>query len=524
MPMSCPSSSPGSEVAVTGKRELEAAAGSRAVIRAAPSAIARLSRAVFSFPVMLAFALALLTFSICRGRFNDVDTWLHLKIGQTIWNTRSVPRTDVFSYTANGHVWVAHEWLAQVLIYSAYRLGGYRGMMLWLSGLASLLFVLLYVYCSLYSGNPKVSLLGGLMGLFFGTVGLAIRPLLLGYLFLIVELLLIHLGRTHSRRWLCGLPALFLIWANCHGSYSLGLLVLGLFLGCSFLRLQAGLIVSDAWPRPARAALCVIFPACLLAPLVNPIGLRLVAYPLNLFTRQIDSLANIMEWSPLNVGDPRGAGTVAVLGVLFLIVVLRRPAVHLDEALLLVLGTAMALRHIRMVFIFGIFAAPVLCRLLAEAWERYDPERDHRRANAVLISASIALMILVFPARDQLEEQVRASNPAGAVQFIWRARLSGPMLNDEWWGGFLMWALPEQKVFIDSRADVFDWAGVLGEYVRWSTLKQDPKLLLDKYGVQYCLLQKDAPISIAMRYLPGWRQAYADDLSVIFVRTDEGRN
>ncbi|HYM13286.1 MAG TPA: hypothetical protein VEU62_21285, partial [Bryobacterales bacterium] len=86
-------------------------------------------------------------------------------------------------------------------------------------------------------------------------------------------------------------------------------------------------------------------------------------------------------------------------------------------------------------------------------------------------------------------------------------------------GGYLIWALPEQKVFIDSRMDVFDWTGVLGDYRRWAAMAEDPQRLLDKYGVAYCLLPKDSPMSLVLSYLPGWRNVYNDGVASIFVRS-----
>jgi hypothetical protein len=105
-----------------------------------------------------------------------------------------------------------------------------------------------------------------------------------------------------------------------------------------------------------------------------------------------------------------------------------------------------------------------------------------------------------------------------AVDYIRRTGLSGPMLNDYVFGGYLIWALPEHKVFIDGRADVFDWVGVFAEYGRWATLADDPKLMLDKYHVRFCLLRRDAPIARVMPYLPGWHRAYSDEIGVVFVR------
>src|SRR4051812_49049230 len=87
-------------------------------------------RRVFSFPVVLGSLLILLTLLTVRGRFSDPDMWWHLKAGEIIWNTHSIPRVDVFSYTAAGHPWTAQEWLSEVTIFGAYRLGGYAGLML----------------------------------------------------------------------------------------------------------------------------------------------------------------------------------------------------------------------------------------------------------------------------------------------------------------------------------------------------------------------------------------------------------
>src|SRR2546425_3499467 len=75
-------------------------------------------RRVFSFPVLLAVLLALLTFLTCRNRFQDPDMWWHLRIGEFIWHSHSLPDHDVYSYTTNGHSWIPHEWLAEVIIYS----------------------------------------------------------------------------------------------------------------------------------------------------------------------------------------------------------------------------------------------------------------------------------------------------------------------------------------------------------------------------------------------------------------------
>src|SRR5204863_5669970 len=100
--------------------------------------------------VMLAVGLAVVAACTVSNRFNDPDLWFHLKLGQVVWSTHSIPSTDTFSFTAYGHPWIAHEWLAEVSIYLAYQWGGYAGLMIWLTALCSLLLVLIYILCYRY--------------------------------------------------------------------------------------------------------------------------------------------------------------------------------------------------------------------------------------------------------------------------------------------------------------------------------------------------------------------------------------
>ena len=172
--------------------------------------------------MLLAVGLIFVLNWTANGRFNDPDTWWHLKIGEQIWETGALPTTDEFSYTTNNHDWLPHPWLADLTMYAAYRVAGLQGLFFWLILLGSCLVVVIYIHCAASSGNAKTALLGGLAAWFFATITLSIRPLMLGHLFLALELLLLHLGKTRDRRWLWGLPIVFALWVNCHGSFFLG--------------------------------------------------------------------------------------------------------------------------------------------------------------------------------------------------------------------------------------------------------------------------------------------------------------
>src|SRR5579862_6875857 len=234
----------------------------------------------FSFPVMVAATLVVLTVLTVRSRFNDPDLWFHLKIGEVIWNTHSIPRTDQFSFTTNSHARTDHEWLSEVAIYGAWKFGGNAGLMLWFCVLASLLFIAAYTLCSLYSGNAKVALIGALVTWLFATVGLAVRPHMLGYLLLLCELLILELGRKRDPRWFYALPPLFALWINFHGSFVFGFVVLAVILGCAFLQFEWGLVVARRWPMKTAKTLAIATGLSGLALFLNPIGPRLIWYPL----------------------------------------------------------------------------------------------------------------------------------------------------------------------------------------------------------------------------------------------------
>jgi hypothetical protein len=208
---------------------------------------------------------------------------------------------------------------------------------------------------------------------------------------------------------------------------------------------------------------------------------------------------------------------VVLLLCIFLLVLVRRSELQLQELALLTLGIWMALNHRRMLFVFGILVAPILSRMLADLWENYDAQRDRPVLNACFIGVALLIAVLGFPTRQVLAMDVEQDTPVKAVSFLKSHHVSGRMLNDYVYGGYLIWAAPEYPVFVDGRADVFEWAGVLDDFGRWALLQSDPRLLLDKYGIDFCLLTRDSPMARVLPLL-GWHTIYSDKIAVIFTR------
>jgi hypothetical protein len=467
---------------------------------------------------MIASLIAMLAAVTVRSRFDDPDMWWHLKMGQVMWTTHAIPRTDLFSWTTNHHAYVPHEWLSQAFIYAAYSWAGYSGLMLWLSLISAALLVMGYILCSLYSGDAKVGFLGALTIWLFATVGFSIRPQLIGYLLLVIELLLIQLGRTRSPRWFFMLPLLFAIWVNCHGSFFLGLVVAAVYAFSSAFEFCSGSLIAVRWSSSSRKALIAALFASAFALLLNPAGLQLIRYPLQTLMVPSISVAAVSEWQPLQLSDGRGLALMAVMACIFLLVVARRSQLLFHELLLLILATWLAVSHKRMLFPFGILVAPILSRLMASSSDTHQAEHDRPMLNAVFIAASLVIMFMALPSRENLVSQVAEHSPVKAVDFIKSRHLAGPMLNAWDDGGYLVWALPQYPDFIDGRADVFEETGVVAEFAKWAMLESSPDSLLDKYHVNFCLLERGSPMATVLPLLPNWKTVYLDEKSVILVR------
>jgi hypothetical protein len=259
----------------------------------------------------------------------------------------------------------------------------------------------------------------------------------------------------------------------------------------------------------------------ILAVLVNPVGLNQLTYPFStmLLGSQRIGLQYSSEWQPAPMDDVRVWALFAVAGLGITIPLLRRTELQLQEFVLLGIAFVLSVPHERMLFVFGILVMPSICRLLATAWGKYEPGRDSALISLLMILLATVPIVLGFPSSRSLVEQVHKANPVEAVKFIQRSRLSGRMLNEYVYGGYLIWAVPERKVFVDGRSDVYEWTGVLGDYMNWVNLKANPTYLLDKYQIDFCLLSRQEPVVQVLQIVPGWKTVYSDESSIVFVRS-----
>jgi hypothetical protein len=485
---------------------------------AGSTTLASLSKVVFSFPAMLATFLVGRVFYEGRAFFVDPDLWWHIKVGQNILATHHWPTTDPFSFTVGGTPWMAYEWLGDVVIGTVARYGGLLGLNIFLIVVASVVMLALYAYTTLRSGNSKAGFVasGLLCSLAFASFNL--RPQMFGYLFLVLELIALERFRRGKPRALWFLPPLFMVWINTHGSWIIGLGVIFVFWASGLMDFRIGGVEARRWTVAERIRLELIFLLCLAAIPFTPYGTRLAAYPFTVASTLPLNVGNVLEWQPMPFNIAGGKLFLGVVIAFFALQMMFQFTWRVAEVALCFGGILMSCLHVRFLLLFVPFFAPLFATMLARWLPPYDKKKDHYILNAILMTAVVVAMVRYFPTRDGVEKIVARTFPVHAVEYLHQHPAPGPMYNTYGFGGYLIWKLPEQKVFIDGRGDLYEDGGAFNEYLQVADLKPAAWLVLQAHGIQSCLLESAEPLSTVLAARPDWEKRYTDGVSTLFVR------
>ena len=166
----------------------------------------------------------------------DSDTWWHLRAGQWIVSNHTILQTDIFSTTRNGAPWNYPGWLVEVPLYWIYSATGPAGLNLWTAATVTLAFF--FVWLTL-SGGVFLRAFTLILATAVSAVYWAARPYLVTFLLAAIFLWVLEGWRWKPTRkkerllWL--LPLLMVIWANSHGGFAVGFILIGIYLAGEIL-------------------------------------------------------------------------------------------------------------------------------------------------------------------------------------------------------------------------------------------------------------------------------------------------
>lgn len=461
----------------------------------------------------------------------DPDFGGHVRMGQVIMET-GIPKTDPFSYTMPSYPYVDHEWLTNVIIESWYQRIGMVGLS------AAFAFLTVVVFGASFWNKWKWSLISMLMGwsVFWPRGG--VRPQVETWVFLAFLLRLMEEKTWLKWKWL--FPLLMFLWANLHGGFAIGVVVVVIAAGVKILQIQK-VIWEDV------GVLVVGFGATLL----NPYGLRLWQEVLTQMGTSGFLRNTVAEWGPFYASVDWGFWALA----LFVVQLGWRYRKKIETWKWVILaGLFMAgvfsLRHMAL---FVVVAMPILAQILEEMdleFRKGESGKRWRWFYKVLARVFVTLIVIeigmgIVTYKSLSEEKFY---PKKAVGWLKQQHFSGQVFSDYGWGSYLTWKYPEKKVFVDGRMPSLKWKAPDGErdwvfkdYLDIVSEGKNLDSLFEQYNVRVALLPKrnlGERRTLWQITLPdwwpkkeikkkslverleekGWKKIYEDEVAVVYQR------
>ncbi|HTN75063.1 MAG TPA: hypothetical protein VL096_07445 [Pirellulaceae bacterium] len=501
------------------------------------------------------FALFFLLFSYLPLR--GTDLWGHTLFGEWILEHRALPTEDPYFKLAQGMEVVDSAWLSQVLFAWVEQQAGPNGLSILFASLSLATLLVLARAFYLQSHRLLPMMVGAVVVIIVGwSRATTLRPEAFGGLLFAVLIWLVTRSEQNSSEvqspaqrtarlltlWL-GLPVLFCLWANLHGSYICGLI----FLGCCLI----GRAIDVAWT--SRSALAVVQdPAvqrwaflselALVATFINPYGIELLVY--NLRFAQNANLATILEWQPLLI---LGVGGIEFFfSWIVLLFVWRHSKARISAAQLLVLA-AFSLLSIKSMRMLGWYAPAFAWAIgphVADIWARYWPAAPAPEPQPVggpivippgqsfrftLVAALLVwigfslspLGTLVLGGKPRTADRLfdEASTPLNATAYLVKQPPAGQTFHPQQWGDWFVMQVPKFQPFVTSNIHLAP-PQVWEDYLRIGNAQPGWQRVLDRYNISTLIVDKKSqPMLLqGMTQATNWKRVFDDKEASIYER------
>jgi hypothetical protein len=483
------------------------------------------------------FFIALLVWLFVAGPYGwsallaDGDAGWHIRTGEYILNTHSIPRTDLFSFSRAGQPWFAWEWLSDVVFALIYRTAGLKGIVLFGGVLIASFATLLLRFMVWRGANGLIAAVVCLPAVAASSIHFLARPHLFTLLFFVTALWILEADRLRPRRELWLLVPLTTLWTNLHGGFPVLFILIALFLvGAVAERLGSG---REALPAVGRRY-GTLLGACLAATLLNPFGIGLHRHIVEYL--RSDWIRSVVEefQAPTFRSENQFQFEMLLLAAALAAGFRLRERRYTDA--LLVVGFAhLALTSARHIPLFAAAAAPVVALEASALWQRGVGAGKPRSVLAILgavtrdlspgfrrvsvaIPVAVALIALVpgmgvWPA--DFPQQLFPVRMIGAHE---EALATGRVLTTDQWGDYLIFRFwPRNRVFVDGRTDFYG-PSVGGDYIDLWHGQSRWQRLLDQYRFDAALIPPDWPLCALLRQDPGWKVISTDKQAVLLFR------
>ena len=478
-----------------------------------------------TFAAILLFGLLAIT---ARSAV-DPDLWWHLRTGQWIVDTGSIPHSDPFSFTRAGQAWVSHEWLSEVVFYELWKRGGAAALIVFSAIVTTMGFMLLYLRCP---GKGHWAAAATAVGALASAPSWGVRPQMFTFAMASLLLWLVEVGENRPRL-LLWIPPLFLVWLNLHAGFALGpALLLAYGLGLTAETAVGHTSWKEARPIVVRVLLLIV--ACLALVPLNPSGVQLYRYPFETL-RSAGMRSFIVEWFSPDFHQSLYQPFLLVWLLVLAALASARSRPQGRVMVPLILTAFAALDAVRHIPIFVLVATPVVAAALPVArGDRSDSTHVSKSTRGeahrslqfrlwfnVAVAVLMAVFALVKWTRVVRHQDAREAElfPQKAIAFLRVNDQPGRAFVYYDWGGYAIWNLyPQYRVFVDGRADLYG-DDLLRQFKTAVQLKTGWRKILDNWRVETVVVPPSCALAQALLLDGNWKAVFNDSKAIILIRT-----
>lgn len=456
--------------------------------------------------------IGIVFFLICFFKLDSDYGW-HIRAGEMI-ASHGVSTREYFTYSMPDYPFVDFEWGSHVLIWWGSRTIGYVGLALLYTGFA----VAAVAICSkkIPSGLLKATIVLLAASTLFSFVG--IRVQLISWLFFALVVFILEYYR--KTKWIFVLPLLFLLWANFHGAFVLGLGIFGLTV-----------IIETIQSRKIDVKEMSIFGLSILVTLLNPYGIDLW-YETFLIITDSNLRLTIAEWLPVVFYVKFSLWVFCGMLAMFLITL--RKSIQIKYFILcgvLFIGAMSSVRNIPYFILFSMIVFAYVVPLLEKQLTKNKWARKRFRTCQIVLLILIGVVFIVeagLEIRNACYSSEKIYYPGKAVEFLKQNPSTGRVFTEYSWGGYLIWKYPDKKMYIDGRMSSWKVTRNGKEFMafeEYQSLMHGKKPLLpflSKYSIDTVLLPvRRAPDSSIDKWhhtlVRGkWKIVYQDPTAIIY--------
>lgn len=421
----------------------------------------------------------------------DPDFGWHLKVGQEISYTHQVPQANLYNYTYAGN-WVDHEWLSNLAVYQIYNSFGYVAVVISFA----LLIILTLIIQNAFAHSKGKSLFW-LIAIFqcFGVMAslnhFGVRMQESALLFTLLLLIIIELYDRH-KDWkvLIALPLLMFVWANMHASFLIGFFILlswiliRLLERNKYIRKIKQIDFSDTSELKKIYSLAIATLVSLVGTCLTPYGLKLYSFLFGYKNKAYLSL--IEEWLPQSA-LPLNLFQLAYLAigatVIFIYVYERlqkKEGINIWKIFLPIVFLVLSFQSKRHFPLFFIVSFGMIIDSYSSLFAQV--KITYSKYLKIITIACLGLIAGLQFSKISLIRDPFSSfcnyYPCAAIDFLKKSPQYKylNLFNDYNWGGFMIWTIPERKLFIDGRLPQV-------EFSHWTFVEEYYDFLTNKAGL-----------------------------------------